>query len=765
LWIVDAEGNRPLGDLSHVKKHPFARAFKRSKGVRSCVTYVRQPATVVNLTLSNLPRPMIEIEFSEPMDVQRLIDDGSILDSVTLIHVPHGPIQLAAGQFTYDGPANKLRWTYAGALPVGYYEFRIDGTQVTSDDGAWLRGDRSGLVFETGTWDAGEILQADGDELAVDGFSVPSLADWNGDGLLDLIVGERTADGEGKVRVYLNQGTSEVPVFGEFFYAQTATGDLAVPAGGGPGEDDDDDCPTCPPTGLSGASGESCGTSTCGTGCAAPLSGFSLAAMTECRGLGVAPRLFDWNGDGLLDLVLGLADGHVQVALNENADGDPQFSPPQHVLVGEPDAKTNLNVGGCATLEIVDWNNDGLPDLLVGGMDGRIRLYLNEGTLDSPDFRTVVFLQDGGHDLLVSTGGASVAVADLNGDGRKDLIVGDTTGGLRYYANIGTDSAPAFDGWQPILADGVEINGTGFWQSRPFVGDINDDGIPDLLVGANDGVVRLYTGLTPGGPTELSEPLIGFADLPYIHTFEVDFYTNLPPSVGALTASPAWIVRSDALTLTAVEVHDPDGTVTQVEFYRGETPLGTDDDGHDGWSLTIDTTGWALGEYTLYARAQDNDGAWSEKTPLTARIYAALQALDFGVVPVFNARERTWALHNDGTEILVVQASDLDLPFAIRPTAGAGENGDWILLPGATTTFVVSYRPNEDGSHRTALTAIGQADGRLSHLTGLAYSGHQNPLNHLRRERRRPCHSAGCVVADQRDQPGCRDGRAFAADG
>ncbi|MGM0489328.1 MAG: hypothetical protein ACQESR_21530, partial [Planctomycetota bacterium] len=80
----------------------------------------------------------------------------------------------------------------------------------------------------------------------------------------------------------------------------------------------------------------------------------------------------------------------------------------------------------------------------------------------------------GGSDLVVASGRSSVAVADLNGDGRKDLILGDTEGQLLFYANVETDGVPAFDGSRVIEADGAAIDLAGLPRSRPFVGDFDN---------------------------------------------------------------------------------------------------------------------------------------------------------------------------------------------------------------------------------------------------------------------------------------------------
>ena len=65
-----------------------------------------------------------------------------------------------------------------------------------------------------------ELVQAGGADLAVPGYSVPSLVHWDGDGLRDLVVGEGGGSGAAKVRVYLNDGTASAPQFDDWFYAK-----------------------------------------------------------------------------------------------------------------------------------------------------------------------------------------------------------------------------------------------------------------------------------------------------------------------------------------------------------------------------------------------------------------------------------------------------------------------------------------------------------------------------------------------------------------
>jgi len=112
-----------------------------------------------------------------------------------------------------------------------HYEVRVDGSLVKDINNYQLVGDTAGWPTRFPSSHP-RPKSRPRTAIDVDSFSVPVLADWNADTLTDLLVGEKTAQGNGKVRVYLNAGTAQTPAFGEFFYAQRGTADLVVPATG-----------------------------------------------------------------------------------------------------------------------------------------------------------------------------------------------------------------------------------------------------------------------------------------------------------------------------------------------------------------------------------------------------------------------------------------------------------------------------------------------------------------------------------------------------
>jgi RHS repeat-associated protein len=460
----------------------------------------------------------LDVVFTESMAIAPMIAGGSITAAVSLLGFQQSPVPLTADQFAYNDTTGTLTVSVP-ALTAGDYQLRLDGSQLLDAAGSPLRGGTDGTIsFPLPVFDAAQNVQADGADIQVAAYSAPSLAEWNNDGLLDLIVGEQITVGtnrQGKVRVYLNQGTNTAPVFTTFSYAQAGGADLTIPA----------------------------------TGC-----------------LGVFPRVFDWDGDGKKDLILGQADGRVQFWPNVNTDADPQFGTPSHVQVGAAGSKADINVGARATPDIVDWNDDGRPDLVVGGLDGRIHVFVNQATSGAPDFQTDSIVQAGSGDLVVPSGRSSAAVYDLDGDGRKDLVTGNTDGQLLFYPNIGSDLTPAFSTSQPLQAGGTAIDLPGTPRSRPFVGDFNGDGMPDILLGAQDGLVRLYVG-HPGTPTG---PTVGDPGEVYAYTVRL-----VPTGILVGTDHSGGSVYGQAVTFTAT-VSAFSGTPTgSVQFTIDGSPVGS----------------------------------------------------------------------------------------------------------------------------------------------------------------------------------------------
>ena len=171
-----------------------------------------------------------------------------------------------------------------------------------------------------------------------------------------------------------------------------------------------------------------------------------------------------------------------------------------------------IDFGTGAYPVFVDVNADGLLDLVVGNesyyvrggdKDSRLQLFENQGSATQPRF---VLTDNDWLNLkrFTPAGGSSngiwsfaPAFGDLDQDGDQDLLVGNSDGKLFYLENIAGAGNPfAFTDPSQHFS-GIDVGGF----SAPAIGDINLDGLPDILVGEQNGNVNYFenTG-TPGFP-------------------------------------------------------------------------------------------------------------------------------------------------------------------------------------------------------------------------------------------------------------------------
>lgn len=201
-----------------------------------------------------------------------------------------------------------------------------------------------------------------------------------------------------------------------------------------------------------------------------------------------APADLDLDGD--LDLLVGAGDGRILRFDNTGTDAAPAWAAAGPVQSGGAD----VTVGVAAAPALVDWDGDGWEDLLVQDLTGAVRVYPRQGDgYGAPDM--VRGLDDA--PLLLPTPARLVA-ADLDGDGRRDLLVGLPDGALRVCANGGTDAAPRLAPPAPITSVwwsapvGVPV------EASPWVSwSVGLTGQPALVVASGGGEVLIWpdTGL------------------------------------------------------------------------------------------------------------------------------------------------------------------------------------------------------------------------------------------------------------------------------
>lgn len=170
-----------------------------------------------------------------------------------------------------------------------------------------------------------------------------------------------------------------------------------------------------------------------------------------------------------------------------------------------------IEVGDGAYPVLYDYDNDGKLDLFIGNygaytnsiFQGKISLYQNTGTTTAPAFELVTTdFADIYHD---ATGilNPMPAFGDLDGDGDKDMLVGDADGKLHFYEK---QPGPA-DNFVLTIPNymGIDIGA----YAAPQLVDVDHDGLLDLLVGEQSGNINYFhnTGTTTS-PSFTSAPTI-----------------------------------------------------------------------------------------------------------------------------------------------------------------------------------------------------------------------------------------------------------------
>ncbi len=221
------------------------------------------------------------------------------------------------------------------------------------------------------------------------------------------------------------------------------------------------------------------------------------------------------NGDGLQDVLIGSFSGVPQWIVNTK-DG---LGEPAEVVDKNGDAvilskfwdfeaedwaesETSGVRGQASSVASVDWDSDGDIDLLLGGYwDGGLFLRLNEGSATETKFAsTSQAIQVGGEPIAIKGGIGAPRIADWNGDGLFDVLIGTIHGEVLLLQNVGSKGAPAFAEMTSIVellpgkagskkikrveaakAGGPSAPGSSF-HIEPV--DYDGDGDLDLLVGA-----------------------------------------------------------------------------------------------------------------------------------------------------------------------------------------------------------------------------------------------------------------------------------------
>ncbi len=245
------------------------------------------------------------------------------------------------------------------------------------------------------------------------GASTTSLADYDKDGDLDLLSG----DWLGGVQYFRNDGTSAQPKF-----VKTT----------------------------------------------APFTSIDAGSYSS-------PKFIDIDNDGDVDIVAGELLGTIKYYVNTNGS----FSANTTVFAG-------IDVGYRSAPGFVDINNDGNIDMLVGAEESaKFQFYGNSGSNtflpDNSLFSGVTFARN-----------AHPHFSDMDNDGDADLLLGTSSGTIYYYENTGDKSFPSWKRNDAFFS-GVKVP----QDAAPVTADLDGDGKKDLIVGEYSGNFSFYKNVIP----------------------------------------------------------------------------------------------------------------------------------------------------------------------------------------------------------------------------------------------------------------------------
>lgn len=321
-----------------------------------------------------------------------------------------------------------------------------------NDRVAWLYTNSQSTAQPVFNYQQQDFLVAE--MVEVGSAAAPAFVDFNGDGLLDLVVGNygiyvNSSTYRTRLIAFQNMGINSSPIF--------------------------------------------------------KLISMDFGNLQQYNFRRLAPAFGDMDGDGDMDMVIGQEDGTLLYVQNTGTLTVPSFTAPFQY--------TTIDVGQHATPNLVDVDRDGDLDLLIGERNGNINYHENTGTATvaafsaTPTSGTFGFI-----DARLpgfSEGNSAPFLWDDNGSYR--LFVGNETGEVWVYDGIEGNLTGTF---QRLVAPHDSIaEGR---QSILAVADITGDGQPELVVGNKRGGIAIFSAPVP----------TGWHSIPQIHEFQCKIWPN-----------------------------------------------------------------------------------------------------------------------------------------------------------------------------------------------------------------------------------------------
>jgi hypothetical protein len=507
LKAVDSSAKLVDWDSDGLSDLLSAQALNRSYYPSSATwDYNEPPYSSLGVWLGENPRSTIT--FSKNIGSQQ--NDKFAEPTVLLAnHVPlelYGTLSFTAGDWDNDGDLDLL---VGDSFELIFFENA--GSQL-----------KKGVILKT---------QDDQDPFSI--YVRPELADWDGDGDLDVLLGNEDGRptwienlGNGKLAQErfliqsnpdIDAGCSSVPVVRDW----DADGDLDLICGNSTGYVEYFENKSSAPTKFVFNSGQRLKADNKEIRIFAYNSG-SIQGPDEAKYGYTMPEVADWDGDGDLDLLLSDVKGEHHFYENSGNTNAPQLKagvpllvdwqgkPPKPSWVWWQPQQTELVTQWRCRPAAVDWNRDGLVDYVAVDHEGFLAYY--QAFLKNGEHWLLpgkrIFQDEHGMPIRISelaggrSGRARIVMADWDNDGDLDIIhnahnlFDDAMAFLKqvknagWFENIGTMEKPVFI-WRGELFK-RDILRTSAHSTSPEPIDFDGDGKLDLFLGGEDGKISCY---------------------------------------------------------------------------------------------------------------------------------------------------------------------------------------------------------------------------------------------------------------------------------